>query len=320
MAITAAAAGSRQVRIGLVLSQPLSRAGDPGEYLEFRGLLRAERKWGVQAKAVVPNPNFPFDAAPFDYLARQHYDLVIATGYIGGLAEAGRRFSKVKFAAIDAARTDIGPRAPANVEGTVFHSEQAAYLAGFVAARMADRRPPPHVVSSVGGIPIEQVQALIAGFESGARRGDPKVKILRTYSGTFLNPAACANAARIQIDHGSEAVFDVAGGCGVGALEAAKSKGVYGIGVDTDQSWRGRFILTSVILNWDLAVYDLAKLVVQGRLPTGGDLSWDLRHHFVGLGKFSPQVPRSLRRESKHLAAQIEQGKIVVPTTVSARH
>lgn len=319
MVLTAAGANAtRQVRVGLVLPQPLNR-GDPVEYATYRGLLRAKRQLQVQAKAVVPNPNFYFDPAPFDYLARQHYDLVISAGYVGGLSEAARRFSKVKFAALDAARGELY-LAPANLEGTIFHSEQASYLAGFVAARMADRGRGPHVVSSVGGNAEPQVQALIAGFQAGAKRADPKIRLLNVYTNDFLNPARCAHAALDQIAHGSQVVFDVAGLCGVGALQAAKSKGVYGVGVDTDQSQLGQFILTSVVLNWGLAVFDLAKLAAQDRLRTGGNLSLDLRHHFVGLGKFSPEVPRSLRRQLKPLAAQIEQGKIAVPTALSARH
>jgi basic membrane protein A len=317
---TASADSKRQVRVGLVLSQPLSRANDPGEYAAYRGLLRAKRQLGVQVKAVVPNPSFPFDPAPFDYLAAQGYDLVIASGNVGGLSEAGRRFPNVKFAAEDAFRGQLQPAAPANVAGTVFHAEQAAYLAGFVAARVADRGPKPHVVSSVGGFAIPQVQALIAGFRAGARRADPKIGLRNAYAESFSSEPACRNVALDQISHGSQVVFDVAGACGVGALEAAKQKGVYGVGVDTDQSWRGRFILTSAVLNWGLGVYTLAKLAVQGRLRTGGNLSWDMRHHFVGLGKFSPKVSLSVRRQLEPLAAQIAEGRIVVPTTFNARH
>jgi basic membrane protein A len=161
---------------------------------------------------------------------------------------------------------------------------------------------------------------LIAGFRAGARRADPKIELRNAYTGSFTDESACRNAALDQIARGSRVVFDVAGACGVGALEAAKQKGVYGVGVDTDQSWRGKYILTSVVLNWKLAVYTLAKLAFQDRLPTGGNLSWDLRHHFVGLGKFSPKVHLSLQRQLKRLAVQIGHGKIVVPTTFNARH
>ena len=320
----AAAGGSRQVRIGLVLEQTLvGRGGDPFQYGAFRGLVRAKRDLHVHAKAVAPSPTGVGDqfVAPFYQLARQHYDLVIGVGFLelDAVSHAARKFPQEKFAILDATHQDV-PRRPANLEGTVFHTEQAAYLAGFVAARMADRRPRPHVVSSVGGVPIPTVQAYIAGFEAGARRADPKIKVLRAYSDTFLSRRPCANAARAQIDRGSTVVFDVAGACGIGALTTAQTKGVYGIGVDIDQSYLGRFILTSVVKNLNVAVYDLAKRVVQGRLRTGGNLNFDLRNNGVKLARFSPAVPLSFRRELIPLARQIELGKITVPSTVSPSH
>jgi basic membrane protein A and related proteins len=239
----------------------------------------------------------------------------VISGGLGPVGKAARRFPQVNFAVLDATRRDV--HAPANVEGTVFHVEQAAYLAGFVAARMADRGPPPHVVSSVGGSPIPNVQVFIAGFQAGAKRADRRIRLLNTYTHDFVTRAKCRHAALDQIAHGSRVVFDVAGLCGLGALEAAKEKGVFGLGVDTDQSYLGRFVLTSVVKNLDEAVYELAKRVVRGRLRTGGNLSFDLRNHGVGLGKFSAKVPLVLRRELIPLAARIEQGKIVVPTKVS---
>ena len=318
-----AGAGTKHPRIGLVLEQPLvSRSGDPFQYGAYRGLLRAARNLHIRAKVVAPNPSTEGDAyvAPMSYLARQRYDLVIAVGTleVGAVARTARRFPQEKFALLDGARRAV-KHAPGNVEGTVFHTEEPAYLAGFLAASIVDRGLRPHVVSSVAGVPLGTVQAYIAGFQAGAKAADPKIKLLNAYTYDFINQTRCRHAALNQIAQGSKVVFDVAGACGVGALEVAKKKGVYGIGVDIDQSYLGKFILTSVIKNLDAAVYELSKRVVGGRLHTGGNLSFDLRNHGVGLGKFSPLVPRALRRRLNALRAEIEQGTIVVPTKVNQR-
>lgn len=321
---TAAVSSNRQIRVGLVLEQPLvTRASDPFQYGAYRGLVRAKRKLHVGAKAVAPSPTGTGDpfAPPFRFLARQRYDLIIGVGFLElhALSKVAGRFPHLKFALLDGTRQAVTPPR-SNVEGTLFHTEQAAYLAGFLAARMADRGPPPHVISSVGGIPIPTVVSYIAGFQAGAKRADPKITLLNAYSGDFLNPTKCENAALDQIAHGSRVVFDVAGACGVGALMAAKRKGVYGIGVDIDQSYLGKFVLTSVVKDLNVAVYNFAKLLVRGRLRVGGNLSFDLRNHGVRLGKFSTYVPRRLRRRLISLAAQIEQGKIVVPAKLNPLH
>lgn len=322
VAVTAVAAGGTgQIRVGLVLEQPLvGRKTDPFQYGAYRGLVRARRDLHIRAKSFVPSPTGVGDqfVAPFFQFAREHYNLVIAVGFLElrAVSQAARRYPHERFAILDATRHDV-PHHPANLEGTVFHTEQAAYLAGFLAAKIADRGPPPHVVSAVAGVEIPSVDAYIAGFQAGAKRGDPRIRVLRTYTDTFLAPKPCANAARDQIDRHSTVVFNVAGACGLGALETAKRRGVYGIGVDIDQSYLGHFILTSVVKNLDNAVYDLARRLVHGRLRTGGNLSFDLKNHGVKLGSFSPRVAPSLRRRLKLLARQIERGTIVVPSTLS---
>jgi basic membrane protein A and related proteins len=311
--------GSARPRIGLVLEQPtVTCRSNPFQCGAYFGLVRAQKKLPIQARAVAPSPTRADSYAPlFSSLARQRFDLVIAVGFleVPALAQALHKFSDVKFALLDSNWKDAHMgRTPANLEGTVFHTEQAAYLAGFVAASMA-RGKRPHVISSVGGTPIPPVQAYIAGFEAGARAADPKIKLLRAYTYDFLNETKCRHAALAQIARGSQVVFNVAGSCGFGTLEAAKQKGVYAVGVDIDQSNLGKYILTSVVKNLNVAVYDFAKRFVDGRLKMGGNLAFDLRNHGVGLGKFSPAVPQALQQKVKSLEAQIVQGKIVVPTT-----
>lgn len=319
---SAAAGGGRQDRVGLVLEQVLvGRGTDPFQYGPFQGLLRAKRVLHVRAKAVAPSPTGADQfVAPFSWLARQHYDLVIGVGYLelAALAETAHRYPGERFALIDATRQDV-PGHPRNLEGTIFHTEQPAYLAGYVAAKMA-RGPRPHVISAVGGWDIPPVETYIAGFQAGAKRADPTIRVLKTYTDTFGPEGPCFNAAKAQIEQGSTVVFNVAGTCGLGALRAAQKSGVYGIGVDVDQANLGNYILTSVVKNLDFGVFDLARRVVDGRLPTGGNLSYDLSNHGVYLGRFSPKVPLRLRRQLIPLERQIRQGKIHVPSTLSPSH
>src|SRR5262249_713476 len=136
----------------------------------------------------------------------------------------------------------LGSR-PKNVLGQVWHVEQAAYLAGYLAGLMEKERPGKDVVGSVGGYPVSDVFPCIAGFEAGANKADPGITTLRGYANDFLNPAKCKAVARNQIAKGAGVLLDVAGACGLGTLQAAGEQHVWGIGVDVDQSFLGPQIL-----------------------------------------------------------------------------
>src|SRR5262249_7954857 len=177
------------------------------------------------------------------------------------------------------------------VRGTLFKTEQAAFLAGYLAALMERREAGKHVVSSVGGVKVWGVDRWIEGFNAGAEKADPAVRPLTAYSHDFANPEKCRTIALSQIAKGSGTVFNVSGGCGIGALEAAKEQGVWGVGVDVDQSFLGRHILTSAVLRFDRSIDDAIRALAEGTFTTGGNKVYDLRNGGVGLGKISPAVP-----------------------------
>src|SRR5262249_41179191 len=149
--------------------------------------------------------------------------------------KAAIRFPHLKFAVIDSSRGDL-PHQPRNVRGGVFASQEPSYLAGYLAALMEDRRPGRHVLGTVGGYKIPTVDAYIAGFRAGARKADPRITLLNAYAQNFNDPAKCKPVALGQIGRGAGVIFQVASACGLGALDAAQQKGVWGIGVDIDQS------------------------------------------------------------------------------------
>ena len=105
--------------------------------------------------------------------------------------------------------------------------------------------------SSVGGQKIPPVDHYIAGYQAGVKAANPDAKTVNAYSQKFDDPAPCKEIALDQISKGAKVVFQVAGGCGLGALDAAKEKGVQGIGVDADQAYLGDQIMTSALKKVD---------------------------------------------------------------------
>jgi basic membrane protein A len=301
-----------QLRIGYVVA-----AGtEPSEHnlfgLPLLGFVRAVKKFDVQGRVVYVSPNQDPTAA-LESLARQSYDLIIM-GFPGiqSVDAVARKFPRVKFLLPDNSLAEL-QHARANEQGVVFRAEEAGYLAGYLASLMDDRHPGKHVISSVGGFKFSGVSRWIVGYNAGARKADPEVVTLTGYSQDFANPAKCRTVALSQIARGSGVVFNVAGACGLGALQAAKDENVWGVGVDVDQSYLGRHILTSAVINWDKPVVDAIRRLVQGTFTTGADTVYSLHNGGVGLGKISPLVPRSFVRRLNEIRRQIAAGVIKVP-------
>ena len=114
-------------------------------------------------------------------------------------------------------------------------------------------------------------------------------------------------------------MFQVAGRCGLGALDAAREHHVWGIGVDADQSNLGPHILTSAIKRWDNAVYETIRSFEKGALPAHGDRLLTLEHGALALGKISVRVPRSYISRVDKIRRDIIAGKIKnIPSSPAA--
>ena len=102
----------------------------------------------------------------------------------------------------------------------------------------------------------------------------------------FADQAKCKETTLNQIERGSKIAFMVAGQCGLGGLTAAKERKIWGIGVDADQSFLGKHILTSATKKVDVAVYDMIKAFkVNPRGFRGGyNANYTVRNGGVGFG------------------------------------
>ena len=187
-------------------------------------------------------------------LAQQKYDLVIGNGFLmaDAMNTVAAQFPDTKFAIIDVDTTTLKNK-PTNVIGLLFKEQEAGYLVGYMAGLYLKDNG-GGTAGSVGGLKIPPVDHYIAGYQAGVKAANPDAEVANGYSQKFDDPAPCKELALNQIAEGAKVVFQVAGGCGLGALDAAKEKSVQGIGVDADQAYLGDHIMTSALKKVDVAV------------------------------------------------------------------
>src|SRR6476619_4140175 len=274
--------GGKVFKIGLVTD--IGGLDDKSfNHLAFVGIQRAKSQLGIDFKVLESHQESEY-VPNLQTLAAAHYDLVIAVGFLldGAIKKVAKAYPTTNFAIID----DPPTPALANVQGLLFKEQESGYLAGYLAALESQTG----TVSTVGGQKIPPVDHYIAGYQAGAKDADPGIKTLNDYSNSFTDTAKCKQLALNQISQGSKVIFQVAGGCGLGALSAAKDKGVWGIGVDADQSFLGPHILTSAQKGVDSAVFLTIKAVIDGSFKGGTNAVFGLDQEGVGLGTTSPKA------------------------------
>jgi basic membrane protein A and related proteins len=307
------AEGTDRPEFKIALVTDVGQLNDRGfNQLAHEGLKRAEKELGIEIR--VTQSESASDYVPnHTALARQGFDLIIGVGFAQGeaVASAAKSFPDSRYAIIDVDQTTL-PGKPANVVGILFREEQAGYLAGVLAGLSAKGG----VIGSVGGFKEPPVDRFIAGYQAGARSVLPEVRTLNGYSSDWDDQAKCKEIALNQISRGASVVFQVAGGCGLGALDAAQERNVWGIGVDADQSFLGQHVLTSAMKRVDEAVFRTIRSVVDGNWKGGLNITFGLQEDGVGLGTISSQVPEEDRRALDEARQKILAGEVEIPRSL----
>ena len=256
--------------------------------LANKGIKQAESELGVETRVLISKSNGDY-VPNLTTLAQQRFDLIIPVGFLmaDAVATVATQLPDAQFAIVDFPAAELKNK-PQNVQGLLFRENEAGYLAGYLAGLWAKDNN-AKVVSTVGGQKIPPVDHYIAGFQAGAKKANPGIQTLNAYSQDFVDQAKCKEIALDQIAQGSKVVFQVAGGCGLGALDAAKEEGVQGIGVDADQAYLGDHILTSAVKKVDQAVFEAVQRAQEGNFEGGTDVIATVENGGVGLGKLGPE-------------------------------
>jgi basic membrane protein A and related proteins len=309
-----AAPKGKPIKVGLVTD--IGGLNDRSfNHLAYVGLQRAQKELGIQGRVLTSKS--AADYVPnLTTLAQQKYDLIIPVGFL--MADATDAVAKqvptAKFAMVDVDAASLKGK-PTNVEGLLFKEQEAGYLVGYLAGLYAKDNN-IKAVSSVGGQKIPPVDHYIAGFQAGAKAADPGITTLNGYSQDFVAQDKCKEIALNQIAKGSKVVFQVAGQCGLGALDAAKEKGAQGIGVDADQGYLGPYILSSAQKKVDVAVFNAIKAAQAGQFQGGQDIINQLSNNGVGFGKLNA-AGQKYQAQVQKVADDIKSGKIKnIPDTV----
>ena len=284
-------------------------------FLANKGLEDAEKELGIEGRVLISKSNGDY-VPNLTTLAQQNFDLSVSVGFLMGEATAtvAGKLPNNNFAIVDFPASGLKGK-PKNVEGLLFKEQEAGYLAGYLAALWAKDNDAT-TVSTVGGQKIPPVDHYIAGFQAGAKAANPGIKTLNAYSQDFVDQAKCKEIALDQISQGSKVVFQVAGQCGLGALDAAKEQDALGIGVDADQAFLGPHILTSAMKKVDVAVFDAIKGVQDGSFKGGTDVIATVENGGVGLGKIGP-AGEKYADQVKEVTDKLAAGEIKdIPDTV----
>ena len=247
--------------------------------------------------------------------ARAGYNAIFAVGFLNYTAvnAVAPRFPNQKFIGVDQPYA-LYAKKPKNATGLVFAEHHAGYLVGYLAALQLKRQGGPQIISAVGANNVPAIVKFISGYIQGAKKANPKIRVLANYANdpTFNDQAKCKETALGQIQKGTRVIFQVAGGCGLGALSAAKQAKIWGIGVDADQLYLGSHMMTSALKRVDVAVEDLTKLAEAGTLKSQRDYLYSLKNDGVGLGSVNKRVPKLLVARTNAIGRQIGRGRITV--------
>lgn len=270
----------------------------------------------------------------------ENTDLIITVGFLLGVdtAKAAVANPNVNFAIVDYTYPDCWPGAVvgtdcgsdvdlANVRGLAFQTDQAAFLAGYLAAGMTETGK----VGTFGGIPIPTVTIFMKGFEAGVKHYNAQkgtsVEVVGwnnatgegLFTGNFDSTDDGRAFATSMMQEGVDIIMPVAGPVGLGsAAVCMETGGCKIIGVDNDWFESApeykSVVLSSVLKKINAAVYATIKDLVDGNF-TGGAVTYTIADGGVDLAPyhdFDSAVPQELKDEIAGLKQQLIDGSLTV--------
>ena len=250
------------------------------------------------------------------YNAAEKSDVVVLVGWeLYDVETVAPEYPDTRFIWIDNETS-----APvANVLNITYAQNEGSFLAGYIAAKVSQTG----VIGAMAGKDQTVINDFLVGYQQGARYADPEIAVEVIYSNNYDDPAIGKNCALELHEKGADVVFQIASKCGSGVFDAAKEKGFYAIGVDSDQKHIApEVIICSMCKGVGDSIYDAVKQYVEKGDDCGlWGTTWvaDMATGYVGIGYGEEdsvqQIHDEIKQEVEILAKQIVDGEIIVETT-----
>ena len=292
----------------------------------WKGVEDAVSELGVTGRYLESTAETDYEAN-INSLLGGECDIIITVGFLLGDAtkKAAEANPEQMFSIVDFA---YDPAIP-NVLGQVYATDQAAFLAGYLAAGMTQTG----TLGTFGGINIPPVTIFMDGFYRGAlyynAQNGTSVTVLGwnpdTGEGLFTNNFDSLDDGRAfaqnLYDEGADIVLPVAGPVGLGSAALADELGTDAlkiVGVDADlyltDPEKKHVYLTSITKRMDATVREVIALAQAGDFE-GGVLVGTLENGGVDLAPFHDMedlVPAELKEQVEAIRAGIIDGSIAV--------
>ncbi len=302
---------------------------------QWNGVIRAIEELDVEGQFIQSDEATQYEPNLTEF-ASQGYDLVIASGFFlgGDLAKVAALYPDVSFTIVDYTYPDpfgvpegvVGnAECVPNVQGQIFKTDQAAFLAGYLAAGMTQTGK----IGYFGGAKIPTVTIFGVGFQAGMEHYNEvhgtNVELIGwdnatgegLFTGDFMDLTKGKEATESLFDEGADVFIPVGGLIGSPGFDVARERGGWGIWVDVDGynllPEARDVLLTSVMKNMDNSVFDVIQATKDGDFDGCGVYVGSLENGGVGIAPYHDlegTVSSGLKAEIIELQQKIISGEI----------
>lgn len=210
-----------------------------------------------------------------------------------------------------------------NVLALSFKQNESSYLAGSLAGLMTKTNN----IGFVGGTENIIINDFMVGYINGAIDSNKDIKVQTALIGNTTDTARAKELGLVQINNGADFIHSVAGGAGLGVIDAVYESGdqIWSLGVDSDQAMKLKptapekadRIITSALKDVGSGLYNALKLISEGKVEWGTLQTMGVAEGVTGIAineYYEKHVPAEVKAKMKEITEKIAKGEIVVPT------